>query len=113
LLLALASKVDLGFGTHYYIFILSRLVHGHIFVLSRVLRVPKWVLLFDEGKGLTTYYWSLALYWGVNLPSRSLSVCLSAKLLLDLASTMILASETHGTHDHISLSHGSGSLQIS
>jgi hypothetical protein len=36
----------------------------------------------------------------------------SSKLLLDLASTVILRSEFHGTHNHILLSDGSGSLQI-
>jgi hypothetical protein len=36
---------------------------------------------------------------------------LTAKLLLGLASTVILDSESHGTHGHILLSEGSGSLQ--
>jgi hypothetical protein len=36
---------------------------------------------------------------------------LTAKLLLALASTVILGSESHRTHDHILLSDGSGSLQ--
>jgi hypothetical protein len=31
------------------------------------------------------------------------------KLLLELASTVILGSETHGTHDHVLPSHNSGS----
>jgi hypothetical protein len=38
-------------------------------------------------------------------------ICLSAKLLLGLASTVILGSESHGTLSHILLSNGSGSLQ--
>jgi hypothetical protein len=33
------------------------------------------------------------------------------KLLLALASTLIRGSESHGTHDHVLLSDGSGSLQ--
>jgi hypothetical protein len=37
---------------------------------------------------------------------------LTAKLLLALASTVILGSESRGTHDHILLSGGSGSLII-
>jgi hypothetical protein len=37
-------------------------------------------------------------------------ICLTAKLLLDLASIVILGSESHGTHDHILLSDGSVSL---
>jgi hypothetical protein len=37
---------------------------------------------------------------------------LSAKLVLTLASTVILSSESYGTHDHILLSGGSGSLRI-
>jgi hypothetical protein len=36
---------------------------------------------------------------------------LLAKLLLALASTVILGSESHGTHDHILHSDGFGSLQ--
>jgi hypothetical protein len=36
---------------------------------------------------------------------------LTAKLLLALASTVTLGSESHGTHDHVLLSDGSGSLQ--
>jgi hypothetical protein len=36
----------------------------------------------------------------------------SSKLLLALASTAILGSESHGTHDHILLSDGSGRLQV-
>jgi uncharacterized membrane protein YkvI len=39
------------------------------------------------------------------------AVYLTAKLLLALASTVILGSESHGTHDLILLSDGSGSLQ--
>jgi hypothetical protein len=35
----------------------------------------------------------------------------SSKLLYALASTMILGSESYGTHDHILLSDGSESLQ--
>jgi hypothetical protein len=35
----------------------------------------------------------------------------SGKSLLALASTVILGSESHGTHDHTFLSDGSGSLQ--
>jgi hypothetical protein len=37
--------------------------------------------------------------------------CLSATLMLALASTVMLGSEFHGTHNHISLSDGYGSLQ--
>jgi hypothetical protein len=37
---------------------------------------------------------------------------LTAKLLLALASTAIMGSESHGAHDHILLSDGSGSLRI-
>jgi hypothetical protein len=36
---------------------------------------------------------------------------LTVKLLMVLASTMILGSEFHGTHDHTLLSHGSRSIQ--
>jgi hypothetical protein len=36
-----------------------------------------------------------------------------SKLLLVLASTVILGSESHGTHGHILKSDGSGSLQTS
>jgi hypothetical protein len=36
---------------------------------------------------------------------------LTIKFLLALASRIILGSESHGTHDHILVSHGSGSLQ--
>jgi hypothetical protein len=38
---------------------------------------------------------------------------LTAKLLLALASTVILGSESHGTHEHILVSGGSGCLQHS
>jgi hypothetical protein len=38
--------------------------HNHVFTLSRLLRVLKWGLRFDERRGLTTYYWSLRLHWG-------------------------------------------------
>jgi hypothetical protein len=41
----------------------------------------------------------------IYLPAR-----LPVKLLLTLASTVILGSESHGTLDHILLSEGSGSL---
>jgi hypothetical protein len=41
----------------------------------------------------------------------ALTDCLTAKLLLALASTVILGSESHRTHDRILLSDGSGSLQ--
>jgi hypothetical protein len=37
-------------------------------------------------------------------------MCLTAKLLLALISTVILGSESHVTHDHILLSDSSGSL---
>jgi hypothetical protein len=40
-------------------------------------------------------------------------VCLPAKLLLVLASTIILDSESHETHDHTLLPDGSVSLQNS
>jgi hypothetical protein len=40
-----------------------------------------------------------------------LNIRLTAKLLMALASTVILGSETHRTHAHILLSDGSGSLQ--
>jgi hypothetical protein len=43
--------------------------------------------------------------------SSSATACLIAKFLLTLASTVILGPESHGTHDYILLSHGSGSLQ--
>jgi hypothetical protein len=36
---------------------------------------------------------------------------LTAKFLMALASTVIVGSDPHGTHDHIFLSDGSGSLQ--
>jgi hypothetical protein len=36
---------------------------------------------------------------------------LTAKLLLALSNKVVLGSESHGTHDHILLSDGSGSLQ--
>jgi hypothetical protein len=41
-----------------------------------------------------------------------LTDCLTAKLLLTLGSTVILGSESHGTHGHILLSDGSGILQL-
>jgi hypothetical protein len=37
-------------------------------------------------------------------------VCMSSKLLLALASSIILGSESRGTHDHILLFHGSGNI---
>jgi hypothetical protein len=37
---------------------------------------------------------------------------LIAKLLLALASTVVVVSEPHGTHDHILLSDGSRSLCV-
>jgi hypothetical protein len=40
------------------------------------------------------------------------SACLSAKLRMVLASSVVLVSETHGTQDHIFLPDGSGSLHI-
>jgi hypothetical protein len=40
------------------------------------------------------------------------TVCLSGKLLLVFASTVILGSESRGTHDLILLSDRSGDLQI-
>jgi hypothetical protein len=43
-------------------------------------------------------------------PYRLSYPCLPANFLLVLASTVILGSESHGTHDHILLSDGSGSL---
>jgi hypothetical protein len=45
------------------------------------------------------------------LTLRTLAYCLTAKLLLALASIMILGSESRGIHDHILLSDGSGNLQ--
>jgi hypothetical protein len=44
--------------------------------------------------------------------THSLTDQLTAKLLLALASTVILGSKSHGTHNHISMSDGSGSLQL-
>jgi hypothetical protein len=44
---------------------------------------------------------------------KRLTWLLTAKLLLALASTVILDSQSHGTHDHILLSDGSGSLHHS
>jgi hypothetical protein len=41
----------------------------------------------------------------------AMTACLTVKLLLVLASAVILGSESHGTHDHILISDGSGSLQ--
>jgi hypothetical protein len=53
---------------------------------------------------------------GTCLPSHCLATIggytvQSSKLLMGLASTVILSSESHKTHDHILLSDGSGSLQ--
>jgi hypothetical protein len=42
--------------------------------------------------------------------SGSVPVCLSGKLMLALTSTVILGSESCGTHDHIFLSHYSRDL---
>jgi hypothetical protein len=50
-------------------------------------------------------------YLIVNLQNAQAVYRLTAKLLLGLANAMILGSEFHGTHDHILLSDGSGSLQ--
>jgi hypothetical protein len=54
--------------------------------------------------GTTCLFWS-------SLQSRISVQRLTAKLLLALASTAIIGFESHGTHDHILLSDGSGSLQ--
>jgi hypothetical protein len=43
LLLAFASTLNLGFGTHV-----------HIFVLSKLLRVLKWGIRFDDRRDLIT-----------------------------------------------------------
>jgi hypothetical protein len=47
----------------------------------------------------------------LNKMQMLVSLLLTAKLLLGLASTAIHYSEPHGTHDHILLSDGFGSLQ--
>jgi hypothetical protein len=90
LLLAFASTVIRGFGTH-----------DHIFCPFQYnLRVLKWGLLFDERVWLI-------------LPTacQSFKRWVTAKLLLALSSTVIPGSESHGTHDHVLVSDGSGSLQ--
>jgi hypothetical protein len=46
-----------------------------------------------------------------DLSTKCLNRFQSSKLLLAIASTGIHGSESHGTHDHILLSDGSGSLQ--
>jgi hypothetical protein len=46
--------------------------HSLSWLLSRLLRVLKWGLLFDEWRGLTTY-WLLLLCWGVTLLALTLS----------------------------------------
>jgi hypothetical protein len=47
-----------------------------------------------------------------NIVTNEVYPCsLTAKLLLAFASIVILASESHGTHDLILLSDGSGNLQ--
>jgi hypothetical protein len=48
-------------GTHYHIFVVSRMLHGLIWVCS---------CLTKEG---SDYYWSLFLYLGVTLPALTLS----------------------------------------
>jgi hypothetical protein len=58
-------------------------------------------LLREEG---SDYYWSF-LYWRARLS-------LTTKLLLVLASTVILGSESQGTHDLVLLADGSDSYFI-
>jgi hypothetical protein len=76
----------------------------------------KWDLLFDERRDLTATGHSPSTGGdssGHSLTNwlYSVSCNLTTKLLVALASTMILGSESHGTHGHILLSDGSGSLQ--
>jgi hypothetical protein len=92
------------------------------FVLSRLLRVLELSLLFNEKR--CCYYWSFPFYRAVNMlavtfthsPSFTQSLIYSSlywlpgKLLLNLASTVILDSVSHGTYDTILFSDGSGSL---
>jgi hypothetical protein len=76
--------------------------------------VWKWGLPFDDWRGRVcrrdVYYAVLS----VQVYPRSRGLCASfdcatAKLCEALAGTVILQSESHGTHDHI-LSNGTGSL---
>jgi hypothetical protein len=92
LLLALDSTVNLGFGSIFLSFLI-------------LLRVLKWGLLFNERQGLTTTGHSLT-----DLLCQT-HIDLTAKLMLALGSTLILGSESHGTHDHILLPDGSRSVQ--
>jgi hypothetical protein len=54
---------------------------------------------------------ALTLSWRELYPFLVFTVCLSGKFLLALASTAILGSEYHGTHDHVLLFHDSGVSQ--
>jgi hypothetical protein len=68
--------------------------------------LPSQLFLVLSPVGLTTMFYCLTTFpWSC--------LCLSGKLLLALASTVILGSKFHGTHDQILLSDGSGSLQNS
>jgi hypothetical protein len=115
-------------------------LHATVFLfLSRLLHVLKWGLLFDE-MNASDYYWPLPLYWGkgnwawefsmttawkqhftlswkgrpsffCSVESGTLTDWMTAKLLLPLASSVILGSESLRAHDHILLSDGFGSFQ--
>jgi hypothetical protein len=98
LLLALASTMNLGSGPVW--------THDHIFVLFKTFTC------FEMGPPLrreegSDYYWSLPFTVG---PSAYL---LTTKFPLALASTAILGSESHATHNRILLSGGFGRLQTS
>jgi hypothetical protein len=89
--------------------------HDHNFVPSRLLRVLKWGLLFDQTRDLITTSHSPSTVGNILLVvslshSFSLIPCISrsGKLLLVLASTVILGSEFRMTHDHNLLFHDSG-----
>jgi hypothetical protein len=53
----------------------------------------------------------IVIHTAIVLDTDRLAGWLPDKVLLVLASTVILRAESHGTHEHVLLSDGSGSLQ--
>jgi hypothetical protein len=70
--------------------------------------------IIDTDDGSSVFFQSIGEFLPDSLPSQSVSqsVSQSSKLLLALASTVILSSESCGTHDHILLSAGPPTVPV-